>query len=138
MPDKTWVLHDPDEKSISQEDTVGFQKNPALAFSLSLLIWGGGQAYNGQSRLGFLFTLFMANFYILLGLVMVYWEFIVSSLKTVPFTYSDIIVACGMFYFLGMTSGYSMPSMPIKKQPRPGPIPFKGPRTPYCQRSVLL
>ena len=130
MPDKTWVLHDPDEKSISQEDTVGFQKNPALAFSLSLLLWGSGQVYNGQRQLGFLFTLFMANFYILLGLVMVYWEFIVSSLKTVPFTYSDIIVACGMFYFIGIAFWIFNALHAYQKATKTRAHPFQGTKNP--------
>ena len=44
-------------------------RNPALAFTYSLLCWGGGQLHNQQVRLGVVFILLMAAFYLFVGLV---------------------------------------------------------------------
>ncbi len=105
MPDKiVWKIDDPREWSTSPEAThsVALQKNPALAFSLSLMLWGGGQLYNRQRALGLLFVLLMVNFYLILGLVIVYWESIITFLKAVPITHFEAIVACGIFYLSGL------------------------------------
>jgi len=60
--EKVWVIEDPDEylqpqqtKKITIEPPAPLEKNPALAFSLSILLWGGGQIYNNQRRKGLLF-----------------------------------------------------------------------------------
>src|SRR5512142_2333404 len=57
--EKVWVVEDPDEylnprrtrhiaKEVSSPDT----RDPALAYTLSLLFWGAGQLYNGQRTKG--------------------------------------------------------------------------------------
>lgn len=110
MPDKTvWKIDDPKAWSTSHETTprtathsVGLQRNPALAFSLSLLFWGGGQLYNRQRALGLLFVLLMVNFYMVLGMVIVYWEFMITFLKAVPITRSQAFIACGILYLSGL------------------------------------
>lgn len=44
-------------------------RNPALAFTYSLLCWGGGQLHNLQMRMGVVFILLMAAFYLFVGLI---------------------------------------------------------------------
>jgi len=39
------------------------ERNPALAFSMSLLCWGGGQFYNRQRKLATMLVLIMLNYY---------------------------------------------------------------------------
>jgi len=57
--DRTLVL-EPDEGKIrSTEQSKVALKNPAIAFSLSLLIWGGGQFYLGKRRSATIFLLAM-------------------------------------------------------------------------------
>lgn len=106
MPDKTvWVLDDSQGQPISPKagaSSLHLERNPALAFSLSLLFWGGGQIYNGQRVLGLLFLLMMASFYAILALAVLFWEFITSFLKSVYITPSDAFTACGIFYFSGL------------------------------------
>jgi TM2 domain-containing membrane protein YozV len=57
--EKVWVIEDPDEylNSLStrrtpKEAPFPDEKDPALAYTLSLLFWGGGQLYNGQRTKG--------------------------------------------------------------------------------------
>jgi TM2 domain-containing membrane protein YozV len=57
--DKIWVIEDPDEylkprrkQQITEEIPPPAEKDPALAYSLSLLFWGTGQLYNGQRAKG--------------------------------------------------------------------------------------
>src|SRR5512147_936174 len=56
--EKVWVIADPDEylnprrtQRITEEESP-VEKDPALAYSLSLLFWGVGQLYNGQRAKG--------------------------------------------------------------------------------------
>lgn len=105
MPDKAvWVLDESQSRSVSPKAVPSkrLEKNPALAFSLSLFFWGGGQIYNRQRGLGFLFILIMANVYTILALMILYWEFITSSLKAVYITSFQVFAACGIFYLLGL------------------------------------
>jgi TM2 domain-containing membrane protein YozV len=110
MPDKiVWKIDDPKDQFYSHKTIFrttahpwGNQKNPALAFSLSLLFWGGGQLYNRQRELGLLFILLMAIFYTVLGLVAVYWNFMITSLTAVHMTYSMAVIAFGIFYLSGL------------------------------------
>jgi TM2 domain-containing membrane protein YozV len=57
--EKVWVIEDPDEylsprrtKQIPEEVSPPVEKDPALAYTLSLLFWGSGQLYNGQRAKG--------------------------------------------------------------------------------------
>lgn len=57
--EKVWVIEDPDEylksgrtQRITQEASLPAEKDPALAYTLSLLLWGTGQMYNGQRAKG--------------------------------------------------------------------------------------
>ncbi len=104
MPDKTvWVIGDsPGGKKANPAVNPRKEKNPALAFSLSLLVWGCGQIYNGQRILGFLFMLLMADFYAVLGLAVFYFTFIPSSLPLVSITSSQVLGAWWVVYLSGL------------------------------------
>jgi TM2 domain-containing membrane protein YozV len=65
--EKVWVIKDPDQYLNSRKTQLATQalslpeeKDPALAYTLSLLFWGAGQLYNGQRVKGLSFIcLFM-------------------------------------------------------------------------------
>jgi TM2 domain-containing membrane protein YozV len=67
--EKIWVIEDPDKdlssqktKRITRKLPPPVEKNPAVAYSLSLLFWGAGQIYNGQKVKGqrFLFSMLLS------------------------------------------------------------------------------
>lgn len=111
MPDKTiWEITDPEEESRPSVSTprrttrpLGLRKNPALAFSLSILIWGGGQFYNRQRELGVLFLLFMANFWMVLILTLLSWDFLSTYPRPVLTSLSEFFLACTIFYLCGLS-----------------------------------
>jgi TM2 domain-containing membrane protein YozV len=76
--------------------------NPALAFSLSLLIWGGGQVYTRHYQLGVLYFLLMTNFYLFLWLLVTYWRPLTALLKTFDISSSQLLVPCGAFVVAGL------------------------------------
>jgi TM2 domain-containing membrane protein YozV len=104
MSDKVWVINEPQgqQRTASRAPSYPAGKNPALAFSLSLLFWGVGQIYNKQRVLGFLFILIMANVYSIPALTILNWEFITSSLKAVYITSFELFTACGILYLFGL------------------------------------
>jgi hypothetical protein len=78
------------------------EKSPALAFSLSLLFWGGGHFYIGQRKFGVLFLLIMINFYAFLGIAILYKEVVRSSLELLYINFSEAFLVCGAFYASGL------------------------------------
>jgi hypothetical protein len=69
MNEKVWVIDDTDdpfEKSASRrkalERSLREEWNPAVAFSLSIILWGGGQFYSRHWKEGAMFLLLMVNF----------------------------------------------------------------------------
>ena len=106
--DRVWVLEDPDERPrVRKKPAVAPssrepQKNPAVAFTLSLLIWGAGQIYNRQGKIGFLLILLMVNFYLDPVLIWVYRESLTLFLGTVTITSSQRLMAIGAFYLSGL------------------------------------
>lgn len=107
-----WFIPDPPEKSPSisrnkkekspAESPKRPKRSPAVAFSLSLAIWGAGQIYNGQKKLGFLFLLLMINFYTVLWAISFHWSIIGSFLAKFQITSFDLLVVCGAFYLCGL------------------------------------
>lgn len=104
--DRVWVLEDPDERPRVRKKPAGTpprpQKNPAVAFTLSLLIWGAGQIYNRQRKSGFLLILLMVNFYMDPVLIWVYRESITPFLGWVDLTSSQLLMGIAAFYFSGL------------------------------------
>jgi TM2 domain-containing membrane protein YozV len=101
--DRVWVLEDPDEQPrIRKKPAVAPprpQKNPAVAFTLSLLIGGAGQIYNRQGKFGFLLILLMVNFYMDPVLIWVYRESLTPFLGWVDLTSSQLLMGIMAFYF---------------------------------------
>jgi TM2 domain-containing membrane protein YozV len=109
MPEKVWVIESLKKKPGPREEpseeaprpsVAG--KSPGVAATLSLLIWGAGQFYNRQSKLGLLFILLMANFYTILGLAFVYWNFLTTFLEEFRTTRSEALTAIGIIYLAGL------------------------------------
>jgi hypothetical protein len=113
MNQKVWVIDDPSEKQVSaskinQRIIPVFQQNsttqrsPSLAYSLSLIIWGCGQFYNRQWKLGILFLLLMINFYLSMGIIVIYRESIKSFFEAINVNYSEPLLIFGFVYLLGL------------------------------------
>jgi TM2 domain-containing membrane protein YozV len=81
MAKKVWKIADTGDKE--QRSEMQFKvvqrprsswKNPALAFTLSLLVWGSGQLYNGQWKRGALLSLLMALYGYGVAFVLLHWS----------------------------------------------------------------
>jgi hypothetical protein len=114
MNEKVWVIEDFDEEPVRRgpmppreeppplKQRQRRERNPALAISLSLLLWGGGQFYTRQRKLGVLFLLLMANFYMFLGVAVVCRESAAPLLQSVHITPSFTLAALWICYFTGL------------------------------------
>ena len=104
--DRVWVLEDPDEQPrVRKKPAVAPpqpQKNPAVAFTLSLLIWGAGQIYNRQGKFGFLLILLMVNFFLDPVLIWVYRESLTTVLGMFDITASRLLMAMAALYLSGL------------------------------------
>jgi TM2 domain-containing membrane protein YozV len=86
--EKVWVIEDPDEllrsfriRYLRPEAPLPDEKDPAKAYSCSVLFWGGGQFYNNQGVIGFCFFLLMFAFYTGTALGVIFWRDIVQFLR---------------------------------------------------------
>ncbi len=113
MSQKVWVIKDNSEKQVSvakinqriiptYEQQSTNQRNPYLAYSLSIIIWGWGQFYNRQWKLGIFFLLFMINFYLLIRIFFTYWESIKSFFESIQIDCSGTLLIFGFFYLSGL------------------------------------
>lgn len=105
--DRVWVLEDPDERPRVRRKPEGdhpprSQKNPAVAFTLSILVWGGGQIYNHQGNIATLLILLMVNFYVDPVLIWMYREPIFTLLRGFGITSSQMLAAVTLCYFSGL------------------------------------
>ncbi|MGD8351418.1 MAG: hypothetical protein PVG55_00330 [Nitrospirota bacterium] len=97
--DKVWYIEDPDEASSRGDEPRGNarkgpkQKNPAVALSLSLVFWGGGQLYNRDRKLGILLVLLMANFWAFLVAGISSWQVLSSDFR--PYLSSSNLLFAG-------------------------------------------
>jgi TM2 domain-containing membrane protein YozV len=110
MNEKVWVINESYKKTASSS-TGGIispfhrgvkQKNPALAFSLSLLIWGCGQLYLRRWKSGILYFLFMIMFYLSMVMIVMDWTAIVSILGSFSVSRSETLLVFGSFYLCGL------------------------------------
>jgi hypothetical protein len=113
---KVWVIEDsPGQVSLTQKSQKNIptfkqkskqksseQRNPSLAYSLSIIIWGCGQFYNKQWRFGVLFFLLMIMFYALMGITVTFWKSITSSFESVYVNRSATFLILNFFYLLGL------------------------------------
>ena len=113
MNQRVWVIEDNPEKQVStpkiNESIIStFQqkstkeRNPSLAYSLSIIIWGCGQFYNRQWRLGIMFLLYMINFYLSMIIAINYWKPMKSFFESIGIDFSTMLLIFAFFYLLGL------------------------------------
>lgn len=101
-------------------------KNPAWAFSLSLLLWGSGQAYNRQWKLGLLFPLLMANWALFSYTVFAHWPSLLVLLKPWQVTISQFLLGFTAFFCLGLVFWICNARQAYLKAVRTRTEPFEG------------
>jgi len=106
--DPVWVIEDPDDPSVIKKKRQKAaaqqapQQNPALAFSLSMLVWGAGQLYNRQGKIGTLLMLLMANFYLAPISAWIYWDALASAVSWPSITPFQFMATLAALYFVGL------------------------------------
>ena len=122
MGQKVWVIDDrdwnrslkkipaqspPQEREEIESESLPIpesaRKNPAIAFSLSMLVWGGGQIYLGEYRPGLIYMGAMSCFYTILLAMVSFWDAIISRViaegDILPFL---IALSATAFFFAGL------------------------------------
>ncbi len=109
MNDKVWEIKDPGEKMLFVDETKKArtvkrpeQKNPAVAFTLSLLFWGGGQFYNDQVRRGVLFFLLMIIYSAVIFVLVFARETLAGYLSYERISMDTVFITLGLFYAVGV------------------------------------
>jgi TM2 domain-containing membrane protein YozV len=109
MDEKVWVIDDSDDpferhvprgKAFEKPERV--EENPAIAFSLSIIIWGGGQFYNGRWKEGGMFLLLMVNFILFPSVVVLCWDDLRPLVKVLPVSTSMGVSAILTCYLAGL------------------------------------
>jgi hypothetical protein len=97
--DKVWQIKDPADRSSPGKKQTGDtpvtteQKNPAVAFTLSIFVWGSGQFYNDDWNLGTLLFLLMVNFYGFLGEAVFFRQHLTSVFHPYLSSHSNLLFA---------------------------------------------
>lgn len=140
--ERVWVLEDPDERprvrTRSGSAPSRTQRNPAVAFTLSILIWGAGQFYNRQGNVGTLLVLLMANFFLDPILVWIYREPIVAFLQGLTITPSQMLATITLFYFSGLLIWLSSAERAYHKTNAARTEPFQGTRVAWLSAVCSL
>lgn len=125
-----YVLEDPDERPRVKTNTSSPppqpQKSPAVAFTLSILIWGAGHIYNRQENIGTLLILLMANFYVDPILMWVYREPILAFLRGLAVTPSQMLAGVMIFLFTGLLIWLASAERAYHKADATRTQPFRG------------
>lgn len=87
----------PSTKKVSHPYLKTNEKNPAIAATLSLFLWGGGQIYNKDTRHGLSLLIAMAVFGLSFSMILINWAAVFTFLKGIGLTPINIIL---MFFFL--------------------------------------
>jgi len=143
MGQKVWVIDDdywkespgkrlsdvppsPERQADSQSLAKAPQKSPAVSFSLSMLLWGGGHLYLGAYRVGAVCLAAMAFFYSMLA-AMVFFRGAVSSLfvgigvqKPVFVIGALVFLAAGLLTWLGNAVAAYYRAARSRSEPFPG------------------
>jgi TM2 domain-containing membrane protein YozV len=107
LEEKVWYVDDPDDPPIvSRTQTKAKpsrpQKNPAVAFSWSLVIWGAGQFYNRQGAIGFLLLLLMVNCLATPALLWMSWDALPVLQIPISLTTSQFMLMIDTLYLSGL------------------------------------
>jgi TM2 domain-containing membrane protein YozV len=104
--EKVWVIRDPDEqlqghktRRLTKEALPSDGKNPAAAYSLSMICWGAGQFYNDQRGKGLLFLFTMIIFFMGTVLSFVYTEYLLQVLGSYKFSVADAFLIAELLFF---------------------------------------
>jgi TM2 domain-containing membrane protein YozV len=109
MEEKVWVIDDTDDlfekpapcgKAFEKPQSV--EKNPAIAFSLSIIIWGGGQFYNGRWKEGTMFLLLMMTFVVFPSVGVLCWDDLKPLMEVLPAGTSTVASAIMACYLAGL------------------------------------
>ena len=107
--DKVWVIQDPDEqlkgyktRRLTRETLPSDGKNPAAAYSLSIIFWGGGQIYNDQRGKGLLFLFTMIILFAGTVLSFVYGEYLVQVLLSHKISIADFFLIAEFLFFCAL------------------------------------
>ena len=109
--DKVWIIENPYElmhnrkaKRIQPEAPLHDEKDPAKAYSWSVLFWGGGQVYNNQVVKGLSFLSLMVAFYTGTMFTVLSWRGIVGFLRDHGMSVSVfllvvlVLLLCGLIF----------------------------------------
>lgn len=87
----------PSTKKVPHPYLKANEKNPAIAATLSLFMWGGGQIYNRDIKRGLSLLTAMAVFGLSFSMILINWDTVFAFLKGIGLTPINIIL---MFFFL--------------------------------------
>ncbi len=103
---KTWVTQEADQHFYRlgvRRATEGLpfadEKNPARAYTLSLLLWGGGQSYSGLRMKGVLFQIFMLVLLIGAAFFVLYGSHLLILLESSGTSRSEVFLAAELLLF---------------------------------------
>jgi TM2 domain-containing membrane protein YozV len=109
--EKVWEIKDPSSyrKGTTRKlkRPVREQKNPATAYSRSILIWGSGQSYNGEFGKSLAFSLLMIAVYLGTGLALFFRSALFGFLKVMNVPFSDaflaaeVLLLCILLFWFG-------------------------------------
>ncbi|MEJ2245437.1 MAG: hypothetical protein P8Y80_05020 [Acidobacteriota bacterium] len=107
--DKVWVIKNPYELPrnrgagrMQPEAPLSDEKNPAKAYSWSVLFWGGSRFYNNQVVKGLSFLSLMVAFYAGTVLTVLSWRGIVEFLRDHGLSVSVFLLAALMLLLCGL------------------------------------
>ncbi len=109
--EKVWEIKNPNEylktkKRRTRENSV--ERNPARAYTLSLLFWGLGQNYNDQRGKGLLFNIAMIGMYVGTGLFFVFEDSFFNFLRaheisaSQSFLFAEVLLLCALIFWLAI------------------------------------
>ncbi len=111
--ERVWVIQDPDEqlhgcktRRLTREALPSDGKNPAVAYTLSLFFWGGGQLYNGRRGKGLLLLFAMLTVVTVITLAFAYRESFLQVLRSHAISNADafltaeILLLCTLIFWM--------------------------------------
>ena len=107
--ERVWVIHYPDDqpqghktRRLTKEALPSDGRNPAAAYSLSLLFWGGGQLYNDQREKGLLFLFLMLFFFSGTVLSLLHGASLLQVLRAHNISPADAFLIAELLFFCAL------------------------------------
>ena len=128
--DKVWIIKNPEEllrcrkpNPLHTEVPLTDEKDPAKAYSWSVLFWGGGQLYNHQVERGLYFLFLMIGFYTCIVFTVLFWRGIVQFLRghgmsvSVYLLVAIVLLLCALiFWCMCCSNAYRVAAKARKKR----------------------